>query len=76
MGEYMTIEEVNARFPDEWVLLGDPRTNEFHEVIGGTLLIHSKDRDTFDEQVKTIKEKHLAFHYTGEVIPKGAIVIL
>jgi hypothetical protein len=45
MDEVLTIDEIKARFDGEWVLVGDPVTDEFLEVRSGRVLSHSKDRD-------------------------------
>ena len=45
MDEIVTIEEINQRYPDEWVLIGDPETDESVEVLRGKVLYHGKSRD-------------------------------
>jgi uncharacterized pyridoxal phosphate-containing UPF0001 family protein len=41
---FMTLQEMEAKFDSEWILVGDPQTNESLEVVKGTVLCHSKDR--------------------------------
>src|SRR5436190_1924251 len=41
----MTTNEIENQFPDEWVLVGEPQTNDKLEVMKGIVLHHSKDRD-------------------------------
>lgn len=41
----MTIEEIETQFDGEWVLVGDPETNESLEVMRGKVLCHSANRD-------------------------------
>lgn len=41
----MTIEEIESSFDSEWVLVGDPVTDEAFNVRKGKVLHHSKDRD-------------------------------
>lgn len=50
MPETMTRAEMEARYPGEWVLIGDPVTSPLLEVLSGTVLVHSADRDEFDRE--------------------------
>jgi len=45
MREVLTIEEINARYPDEWVLIDNPQMSRSHKILGGSVAFHSKDRD-------------------------------
>ena len=40
----MTLQEIEEEFDGEWVLVGEPQTNEHLEVLSGKVLHHSKDR--------------------------------
>jgi hypothetical protein len=40
---YITFEELKKRYPDEWVLLGDPKMKST-SVLGGVVLYHSKNK--------------------------------
>lgn len=79
MKEVLTIAELKARFPDEWVLLTDPETTEVHEVLSGTVILHSKDREEFDQKMIQLCEErppgHIAVLYTGEM-PEDIIFAL
>ena len=75
MNDVLTIAEIEARFDSEWVLVGDPVTNNDLEVEGGLILFHSKDRDeTYREAVKT-RPKKFAMLYVGK-IPKDVAIVL
>ncbi len=66
MGEVLTMKEIEARFPSEWVLLADPQSDEHLEVLGGTLLFHSKDRDEVHRHAMELPAPgHIAILYTG-----------
>ncbi len=41
----MTYAEMEAAFDGEWVLIGEPDLTPMNEVIRGTVLFHSKNRD-------------------------------
>jgi len=39
------IEEIKKSYPDEWILLGDPKMDEFEqEILSGIVLYHSPDK--------------------------------
>lgn len=40
---YIPFDEVKRLYPNEWVLLGDPKMNNT-AVLGGIVLYHSKDK--------------------------------
>ncbi len=40
---FISIEEIKKKYPDEWVLLGDPEIQNT-SVLGGIVLYHSKDK--------------------------------
>jgi hypothetical protein len=75
MSETMTISEIEAQFKSEWILVGDPETSEALEVLAGTVLWHSKDRDEVYRKAIELKPRHAAFLYTG-TMPKDSAIIL
>lgn len=78
MKQEMTLEEIEAQFKNQWVLVGDPELNEFLEVVRGIVLCHSADRDEFDRAVPKSRKseiKEFAYLYTGE-IPAGMAILL
>jgi hypothetical protein len=71
MNEVMIMAEINERFPSEWVLLVDPQTDENSEVLSGTVVYHSKDRDEVDRKAMELPmPRHIAVFYTGELFPE------
>jgi hypothetical protein len=76
MTETLTIEEINQRYPDEWVLIGEPETDETLEVLRGKVLYHGKDRDEMYQAAKDLPSpKYFATHFTGE-FPADMVIIL
>ncbi len=75
MNETMTLAEIEARFASEWVLIGDPQTDENLCVRGGVVLCHSKDRDEVYRKAVELRPKRFAMHYTG-AIPADTEVVL
>lgn len=71
----MTLQEMKKEFDSEWILVGDPETDETMEVIKGKVLCHSKDRDEVYREAVKLRPKHSAIVYTGEMPPDTAIVL-
>ncbi len=69
-GEYLTMAEIETRHPNEWVLIDRPKTTAYHEVLGGYLVYHSRDRDEFDRGMADHPEvTDGAVIYTGTYDP-------
>lgn len=70
--EYLTMAEIEKRYPNEWVLIDRPNSTRLHEVLGGYVVAHSPDRDEFDRMtLSTIPalSKRVASLYTGKPDP-------
>jgi hypothetical protein len=72
MGEqYMTMAEIEKKYPNEWVLINKPTLKaRSHEVVGGVVLAHSPDRGDFNRQLLELKDSprlgDFAVRHTGE----------
>ncbi len=75
MNEVLTLAEIEAQFPDEWVLVENPQTNDALEVQSGRVLGHSKDRDELHQQAMALRTRRFAVLYTG-TYPEDAVIIL
>jgi len=75
MEKVLTIEDIKSQFESEWVLIGDPQTNDALEVLGGKVLHHSKDRDEVYRKAVALRPRRSAVIYTGE-IPEDTAVVL
>ena len=71
----MTIGEMESAFDSEWVLVGDPVTDEGHNVVQGEVLHHSKDRDEVYRKGLELRPKRLAFLYLGRLPQRTTIVV-
>jgi hypothetical protein len=71
----MTAKQIESRFDNEWILLGDPETDESLEVSKGKLLCHSKDRDEVYRRAVGLRPKRYAIIYTG-TMPENTAVVL
>ena len=74
-GDVMTLQEMEREFDSEWILVGDPQTNESLEVVKGTVLCHSKDRDEVYRVAVQLRPERSAILYTGRMPPDTAIVL-
>jgi hypothetical protein len=75
MNVILTIDEIKSHFPSEWVLVGDPQTDDSLELIAGTVLCHSMDRDEVDRKLLELRPKHFAVRYLGKMQENTALVL-
>ncbi len=75
MEEILTIAQIEAQFESEWILVGDPQTNEALEVQSGKVLWHSKDREEVYRKAVELRPRRSAMLYTGKM-PKDTAVVL
>jgi hypothetical protein len=66
MNEVLTIDEMKARFAPDWVLIGEPETDEFQHVSAGKVLFHSPDRDEVYRKAIELRPGHFAFRCLGD----------
>ena len=71
----MTIGEIESSFDSEWVLVGDPATDEAFNVLRGEVLHHSKDRDEVYRRGLELRPKRMAILYLGRP-PEGTVIVL
>lgn len=72
----MTIQEIESKFQDEWILVADPETNDALEVLRGNVICHSRDRDeVYRRAIALPKPKHYAVLFTGRMPENTAIVL-
>ena len=75
MKEILSFSEIKKRFDSEWVLIGDPETNDDFNVKQGVVLWHSKDRDEVYRKAREIHPNHSAILYTGKLPDDVAVVL-
>ncbi|MFQ5627194.1 MAG: hypothetical protein ACE5I1_00420 [bacterium] len=72
--ERMIFDEIKKSYPDEWVLLADPETDEILNLLSGIVVAHSTNRDDIYKRQLNLKGDY-AIEYTGE-IAKNKIFVL
>lgn len=75
MDKLLTIQEIEATYDSEWVLIEEPTTNDSLEVQMGKVIYHSKDRDEVYRVAVTRRPRRFAVIYTGK-LPEGTAVAL
>jgi hypothetical protein len=76
MGQLLNIKEIKTRYPDEWVLLGNPIMDESKiDVLSGIPLFHSKDKKEvcYIGRDKTANFEKITIIYTGKFKPARKI---
>lgn len=78
--QYMTMAEIEAKYPNQWVLIDKPKTSRTQQVLGGYLVMHSANREEFDRRLVEGNEfPHVvdcAILFTGvEPVEESALAI-
>jgi len=72
-----SISKMMERFPDEWIFFEVVENDEYERPYKGRLIAHSPDRDEIHQIVMERRDiHHIAVWYTGQLVPKGELVLL
>ena len=72
--ERLTIQEIEQKYPDEWLLIVDCEISENTELLSGVVAVHSKSKADIHDALIDYKG-HVAIHSTRE-IPEDVEYIL
>ena len=72
--ERLTIEEIEQKYPNEWLLIVDCEISENTELLSGVVAVHSKYREDIHDALIDYKGQ-VAIHSTRE-IPEDVEYIL
>jgi hypothetical protein len=75
MPQVMTKQEIENRFPDEWILVIDPDTGPDLEIRSGVVAAHSKDRDEIDRKALELRPRRSAIWFNGDP-PLDMVIVL
>jgi hypothetical protein len=75
VNEVLTIGEIEAHYPSEWILIVDPITSDERGVESGRVVFHAPDRDEMYRKAIELRPRQFAFHYTGRMPPNTAIAL-
>ena len=67
MGEILNLDQIIARYPSEWVLIGDPEESEDLEIIRGCVLFHGPSADETYRKAAELRPGRFATLYTGDL---------
>ena len=74
INERLTIQEIEQKYPDEWLLIVDCEISENTELLSGVVAVHSKFRKDVHDALIDYKGR-VAIHSTRE-IPEDVEYIL
>jgi hypothetical protein len=66
MDEMLTIEEIEARYAPDWVLIAEPVVDNQLKVLSGRVVFHSPDHDEIYRKATEFKLDRIAVRYLGE----------
>ena len=75
MDEVLTIEEIEARYAPEWVLIAEPQTDEALNVLAGKVRFHGPDRDEAYRKAGELRPGRFAVLYLGTWPENMALVL-
>ncbi len=75
MDENLTVDQIEALFVSEWVLVGDPETDDALAVRRGKVLWHSRDRDEVYRKAIELRPRRFAVLCTAK-LPAGTEIVL
>ncbi len=74
--QYLTMTEIEAKYPNEWVLVDKLKKGRDGFAVGGVVAAHGPDKEAVLRAAELIpKPVDLAFYYTGP-IPDDVIFLL
>ena len=75
MTEILTIDQIESKFPDEWILVIDPDSGPDLKVRSGVVAAHSPDRDEVYRTAFELSPKRSAVWFNGET-PADMVIVL
>jgi predicted RNase H-like HicB family nuclease len=78
MDEMLTIEEIEeieARFAPDWVLIAEPQTDDEQRLLAGKVVFHGPDHDEVYRKARELQLDRIAVRYLG-TWPEDMVLIL
>jgi hypothetical protein len=66
MDEVLTLQEIEAQYAPDWVLIAEPEIDDQLEVVRGKVVFHSPDHDSIYQKATELKLDRIAVRYLGE----------
>ena len=64
--QILTLAEIKAKYPDQWVLVIEPDFDEDLEIIRGEVVYNTPDKEDLYEHLYLSNHRSFALEYTGE----------
>ena len=65
--EVLTWEEIERRYPDQWVLIANPDLGSEDEILRGTVACHAPDREKVGRRAVELRLASGALLFTGKL---------
>jgi hypothetical protein len=75
MDQSMTMEEIESRYAPEWVLIGEPETDESLTIRAGKVLFHGPGRDEVYRKATELEPGRFAVRYLGSWPENMALIL-
>jgi hypothetical protein len=75
MNEILTIDEIKSRYAPDWVLIGEPETDESMELRSGRVLFHGPDRDEVTLKTTEYPPGRYGLYFLG-TFPDDLVLVL
>ncbi len=74
---YLTMAEIESKYPNEWVLINNPKTTKYQEVLGGHVIYNGPDKLAMYELVSKLPTPfNIAVRWTGPFCEAGEEICL
>ena len=74
---YLTMAEIEAKYPNEWVLINNPKTTKYQQVLGGHVIYNGPDKLALYDVVGTLPTPfNIAVWYNGPLCDEGEEICL
>jgi hypothetical protein len=75
MNDVLTMDEIKARYAPDWVLIGEPQTDEKLGVLAGKVLFHGPDRSEVCRKAMEYPPGRYALEFLG-TFPEDLVLVL
>lgn len=76
MNEVLSWDEIERRYPDEWVLLVDEVLGEEFPVTAGRVEFHTPERQKMEEHAAAARIPEFGIYFTGTPVTSGLVAVL
>lgn len=76
-GEYLSMAEIEAKYPNEWVLIDRPKVDRRQRLLGGVVVAHAVEREPVEDHIGSLPRPFdIAVWYTGRVHDQNEVFCL